>query len=332
MSSTARTHLHIKNNRAGEALFRMTPERVAAALERRPDIAARLDVTIDWDTDNFAASMKNAHGLLTWDLPTQDLARLAPKLRWIHIIGAGIEHLQPLDWLPRGVTLVNNRGVHAAKAGEYGVMAILMLNNHMPALYDAQRAGRYDPRFATPVAGKTLAVIGVGEMGGAVARASRRLGLHVIGVRRHGRRARGVHEMFGPEALDEVLARADFVVVTVPLTAETANLLDRRRLDLMKTTAGLINMSRAGLVDYAALADKLADGTLAGAVLDVFDPEPLPPCSPYWNTPNLIVTPHVSSDDEESYAPLTLDLFFDNAARHLEGRPLRNRVRPRLGY
>ena len=327
-----KVHLHIKNNRAGEEVFLMTPERVAAALERRPDVAMRVHVTIDWDTDNFAPSMGRACGLLTWDLPTDGLAALAPNLKWIHIIGAGIEHLQPLHWLPRGVTLVNNRGVHAAKAGEYGLMAILMLNNHMPALYDAQRAGRYDPRFATPAAGKTLAVIGVGEMGGAVARRASRFGLHVIGVRRSGRRARGVHEMFRPLDLDRVLARADFVLVTTPLTPETDNLLDRRRLDLMKPTAGLINMSRAAVVDYQALAAKLRDGSLAGAVLDVFDPEPLQPGSPYWNTPNLIATPHVSSDDVESYAPLTLDLFFDNAARHLEGRPLRNRVRPRLGY
>ena len=325
-------NLHIKNNRAGETLFRMTPERVAAALERRPDMAGKLDVTIDWDTDNFAASMACAEGLLTWDLPMDGLAEIAPKLKWIHIIGAGIEHLQPLDWLPRGVALVNNRGVHAAKAGEYGIMAILMLNNHMPAHYHAQRKARYDPHFSTPVAGKTLAVIGVGEMGGAVARAAKRLGLHVIGVRRGGRRARGVHEMFGPEALDGVLGRADFVLVTTPLTPETRNLLDRRRLDLMKPTAGLINMSRAGVVDYEALAAKLREGILAGAVLDVFDPEPLPPSSPYWNTPNLIATPHISSDDEVSYAPLTLDLFFDNAARYSAGRPFRNRVRPKLGY
>lgn len=325
-------HLHIKNNRAGEELFCMTPERVAAALERRPDVADRVDVTIDWDCDNFAASMKDARGLLTWDLPMDGLAARAPNLEWIHIIGAGIEHLQPLGWLPRGVTLVNNRGVHAAKAGEYGLMAILMLNNHMPALYDAQAAGRYDPRFATPAAGKTLAVIGVGGMGGAVARQASRFGLHVIGVRRGGRRARGVHEMFGPEDLDGVLARADFVLVTTPLTTETANLLDRRRLDLMKRSAGLINMSRAAVVDYEALAAKLRDGSLAGAILDVFDPEPLPHASPYWNTPNLIATPHVSSDDVDAYAPLTLDLFFDNAARYLEGRPFRNRVRPRLGY
>ncbi len=101
---------------------------------------------------------------------------------------------------------------------------------------------------------------------------------------------------------------------------------------LMKPGAGLINMSRAAVVDYEALADKLRDGSLAGAILDVFNPEPLPPDSALWTTPNLVITPHVSSDDDVAYIPLTLDLFFDNMARYLDGRPLRNRVRPALGY
>ena len=138
--------------------------------------------------------------------------------------------------------------------------------------------------------------------------------------------------MYGPEGIDAVLRRADFVVVTTPLTPETDNLIDRRRLDLMKPGAGLTNMSRARVVDYRALAEKLRWGSLAGAILDVFDPEPLPPSSPLWRTPNLIVTPHVSSDDDVAYVPPTLDLFFDNVRRYLAGRPLRNRVRPRLGH
>ena len=325
-------HVHIKNNRDGELVFRTTPERWRAALDRHPEIAGCIDATIDWDLDGFDHSMRTAEALLTWDLPTGDLARRAPRLKFIHVIGAGVEHLMPLDWLPRGVTLVNNRGVHAPKSGEYGMMAVLMLNAAMPALYTRQREARFDPIFTTPVAGKTLVIVGVGNMGGAVARQAKRHGLHVIGVRRHGRPARWVDEMHGPDAIDALLPRADFLLVTTPLTPETEGLIDRRRLDLLKPTAGVVNMGRARVVDYEALADKLRAGTLAGAILDVFSPEPLPPSSPLWETPNLIVTPHVSSDDDVSYVPLTLDLFLDNLARHLAGRPLRNRVRPALGY
>ncbi len=324
--------VHIKNNREGEAVFRITSERLAEALARHADVAPRIEARLDWDLDDFDRSMATADTLVPWALPTENLAARAPKLKWIHIIGAGIEHLLPLDWLPPGVALVNNRGVHAPKSGEYGAMAVLMLNNHLPRLVTQQRAAAFEPIFSTPAAGKTLAVIGVGKMGGAVARQAKKLGLYIIGVRRHGRRARWVDEMYGPEGIDEVLRRADFVLVTAPLTPETENLIDRRRLDLMKPGAGLINMSRARVVDYRALAEKLRRGSLAGAILDVFDPEPLPPSSPLWRTPNLIVTPHVSSDDDVSYVPLTLDLFFDNVRRYLAGRPLRNRVRPKLGY
>lgn len=324
--------VHIKNNRAAEPVFRVTRERFEAACERHPETAERITATIDLDLDNFEASIGEAEALLTWDLPTENLAERAPNLRWIHIIGAGVEHLQPLDWLPPGVKLINNKGVHAEKAGEYGAMAILMLNNAMPTLFTQQREACYESIFATSVKAKTLLIIGVGHMGGAVAKWAKRLGLHVLGTRRRARPARNVDTMYGSDAIDELLPKADFVLVTTALTPETQGLLDRRRLSLMKPTAGLINMSRAGVIDYAALTQMLHDGRLAGAVLDVFEPEPLPSDSELWQTPNLIMTPHVSSDDDVHYIPLTLDLFFDNLQRHLKGRRLRNCVRPALGY
>jgi phosphoglycerate dehydrogenase-like enzyme len=327
-----KVHVHVKNNRASRLVFRITPERFAEAAARHPETARHVEPFFDWDLDCFDQSMRHAEALITWDIPTENLAQRAPNLKWIHVIGAGVEHYLPLDWLPRGVTLVNNRGVHAPKAGEYGAMAILMLNAAMPALMTAQRAARYEPIFTTPAAGKTLAIIGVGQMGGAVARKAKQLGLRVIGVRRHGRPARWVDEMYGVDDIDRVLPQADFVLVTTPLTPESRNLIDRRRLGLMKREAGLINMSRAAVVDYRSLAEKLREGSLAGAVLDVFDPEPVPSDSTLWATPNLIITPHISSDDDVAYIPLTLDLFFDNLARYLAGRSLRNRVRPALGY
>ena len=324
--------LHIKNNRAGEDLFRTTPERWAAACKRHPETAKRVDVVIDFDTDRFEDSMAMAHGLVTWDLPTDDLARKAPHLRWIHIIGAGVEHLQPLDWLPRGVTLTNNRGVHAAKTAESAAMAVLMLHNRIPAYATDQRARRWNPIFVPPITGKTVAVIGVGEMGGAAARAFKRLGLRVLGVRRGAKGHRAVDRMSGPDQLHAVLSEADFVHIALPMTAETRGLIDGAALDAMKPGAGLVNFGRGPVIDHDALADRLRSGHLSGAVLDVHDEEPLPPGAGIWDVPNLIITPHVSSDDHEAYLPLTLDLVFDNAARLLAGTPLRNRVRPKLGY
>jgi phosphoglycerate dehydrogenase-like enzyme len=138
--------------------------------------------------------------------------------------------------------------------------------------------------------------------------------------------------MVGPDHLHEVLAEADFVHVTTPLTEETRHLIDAAAMDAMKPGARLINFGRGPVVDAAALAERLRDGRVGGAILDVHDPEPLPETSPLWDAPNLIVTPHVSSDDDVSYVPKTLDLVFDNLGRLLDGRPLRNRVRPSLGY
>ena len=339
---TRKIRVHFKSNRAsagswpdseeGERVFAFTRERFDEAALDHPELALLIDPVFDWDRDNFDESMADAEVLVTWDLPTVDLATRAPHLKWIHIVGAGVEHLMPMSWLPGAVVLTNSKGVHARKSGEYGLMALLMLNNAMPALIEAQRAAHYGPVYATAIEGKTLLILGVGQIGGAVAGHAKHMGMHVIGVRRSGRHSRHVDEMVKLDKLEAQLPRADFVLVSLPATPETRGVLDAGRLAMMKRGAGLVNLARASLVDYDALATLLRAGQLGGAVLDVFDPEPLPRSSALWTVPNLIITPHVSSDEQERYVPLVLDLFFDNIARLLEGRPLRNRVRPELGY
>jgi glyoxylate/hydroxypyruvate reductase A len=319
-------HVHVENSKRSDPVFRVTPELFAAAAARHPDVAARVTATFGEDLADFDRAMQTAEAMIGWRLPTQGLRERAPRLRWVHLKGAGVEHLQPLDWVPPGLVLTNNRGVHAPKAGEFAATAILMLNARIPELLAQQREHRWRQLFSTPVAGKTLVIVGVGAMGGAAARRARGLGLTVVGVRRSGRRHAAVHEMHPPERLDELLPRADFLLLTVPLTRATRHLIGRPQLDRLRPEAGLVNMARAGVVDYQALAEKLRAGQLAGAVLDVFDPEPLPAESFLWDTPRLVMTPHVSSDDAARYTPLTLDLFFGNLRRYLAGRPLRNRV------
>ncbi len=342
MTTSRKTRVHIKNNHfsadtfpntpEGEAVFTITRQRYQRSARDYPDVARQLDVFIDWDTEHFEESMAGTEVLVAWDLPVDNLVGIAPGLKWIHIIGAGVEHLTPMDWLPDGVQLTNNKGVHATKGGEFGLMSILMLHNAMPAIVSNQRSARYDSIYSTPVAGKTLVLIGVGSIGKSVAAHAKAIGIEVIGVSRHGHPVNQVDRMVSVEQLDQVLPKADFVFVVTPLTDETRNLLDRRRLDLLKPGAGLVNIGRAAVVDYQALTEKLEDGSISGAVLDVFDQEPLPPDSPYWNVPNLIVTPHVSADDGHAYVAMTLSVFFENMKRYLAGEPLRNRVNPDLGY
>lgn len=342
MDPDRRIKVHVKNNHASPETFPSTPEsepvftttreRWDEAARRHPDMAKNLEVFIDWDTENFASSMKDTEVLLCWDLPTADLASVAPGLKWIHIIGAGVEHLCPMDWVPDGVTLVNNKGAHAAKAGEFGLMSILMLHSHMPAIVTHQRSGRWESLFSTPIAGKTVLIVGVGSLGGGAARRLKSLGVEVLGVNRSGRPHPEVDEMVTSERIDDVLPRADYVFVSLPATPETVGLFSRRRLESLKRGAGIVNVGRSSAMDYEALADLLRGGHLSGAVLDVFDPEPLPSTSPLWSVPNLIVTPHVSADDGDNYVPITLDIFFNNMRRYLKGEPLQNVVRPDLGY
>ncbi|MBT5267799.1 MAG: D-2-hydroxyacid dehydrogenase [Rhodospirillaceae bacterium] len=333
MPAPERIRLHIKNNRDGEELFRTTPERYRAAEARYPEIAKRVDVTIDWDLDNFETSISQAHALLTWELPTENLAARAPELRLIHTIGAGIEHLQPVDaWLPAAATLTNNRGVHAEKTGESAAMALLMLNNNMPKYATDQRAHRWDPQFAPTVAGKTVTLLGVGEMGGAAAEWFKRFGLRVLGVRRSGEAHPHADKIYPTAQILEAVAEADFVHVTLPSTKETNGMIDASVLDAMKPGAGIVNFGRAAVIDHAALFDRLRSGHIGGAILDVHDPEPLPADAEVWDVPNLLVVPHVTSDDVETYADLTLDLVFENIGRWIDGKAFRNRVDPVLGY
>lgn len=133
-------------------------------------------------------------------------------------------------------------------------------------------------------------------------------------------------------AFDAVLPEADFVVNAAPLTPETRNLLCRRHFGVMKHRAGFLNIGRAGSVDHDALVEALQMGTLSGAIIDVHDPEPLPPSSPLWYADNLVLTPHVTSDDLDGYLPKTFDLVFANAARLMGGEPLVNMVDPARGY
>ena len=334
--------VHVKNNHAspdtfpptkeGEAVFTITEERFQAACDKYPDVAKQIEVCIDWDLDRFSESMESADVLVTWDLPTDNLARVAPKLQWIHIIGAGVEHLCPMTWLPDGITVVNNRGTHAAKGGEFGLMSILMLHSRLPAIINNQETSTWRSLFSGPIVDKTVVIIGIGHIGASIARRCKALDMNVIGVSRHGRPVPGIDNVCTSNELDTVLPAADFVALAAPLTVETRNLFDRRRQALTKPGAGIVNIGRSATMDYLALVENLQSGHFSGAILDVFDEEPLPEDSRLWHTPNLIVTPHISADDGNTYVEMTLDLVFTNLERYLDGKPLNNIVDPALGY
>ena len=333
-------HIHVENRIAQDLVYHVTRERMDGALERHPEIAARIAATtISYDLEGFDDAVPTADVIVLptpvlaeWRPSLYRLAELAPRLKFCFQTGAGAEKIMPLDWLPDGAVLTNNSGAHAEKAGEFMAMAILMLNNRLPHFITRQKAHDWDESYATHVGGKTLLVVGVGNMGGAGAAAAKKLGMHVIGVRPSGAPHQAVDEMATPDRLHEMLPRADFVLCATPLTAETRGMMGRAEFALMKPTAGLISMGRGAVIDNDALVEALSEKKIDGAILDVTDPEPLPADSPMWDVPNLVITPHMSSDDAELYIPNTLDVLFENLRRLLAGEPLLNQVDAARGY
>ena len=324
-SRGGKTHVHIENNRDLGRVFEFTTAFLEAARRRSPTAKGRLSFTVGYDGDILEDALRTADALIGWNFDRRDLSRRAPRLKWVHSIGAGVEHMLPLDWVPRGVTLTNNRGVHGERATEYIAAAVLMLNNRIPEMVRHQQKARWVPSYNTSIKGKTLLILGVGSIGGAAAEWASGFGLDVIGIRRSGKPRKGVRQMHRPAALRTLLPRADFVLVATPDTDETHQMIGRAEIALLKRGAGLVNIGRAGVVDYEALRERLQAGELS-AVLDVFDPEPLPSGSSLWRTPNLIITPHSSLDDPGYYVPRTLDLVLENAIRLADGKALRNRV------
>jgi phosphoglycerate dehydrogenase-like enzyme len=324
--------VHIENLRGRPGVYQLTEARWAAACARHRALARRVEASIGWDGEDLDAALRDSDFLIGIRTRLERLAQRAPRLKWIHVTMAGVDRFLPLDWLPPGAVLTNNHGAHGVKAEQYMHMAYTMLNTRMAEIAVNQHARRWLQVFSPSISGKTALVVGLGDLGQAAVRAAQKLGLRVVGVSRSGKRVPGVDAVHKSAALDRLLPAADYLVLAMPLTPDTRNLMSRARLDRLKPTAGVINIARAQVLDYDALASKLGNGELAGAVVDVVDPEPLPPESPLWDTPHLVITPHISCDDAEHYLDISLDLWFANLARILQGKPLRNRVDPRRGY
>ena len=340
--SNKKIKIHIKNNhwaprsfptdKEGEKVFTITNAHFEKALEKFPQIKEKIEIFIDWDEDNFNSSMSNSDILIAWNFPTSNLKKISPNLKWIHCISAGINHLIPLDWMHEGLKLTNNSGIHSKKAGEYGLMSVLMLQNHLPKIITNQKNKRFISLFSNPIAGKTVVVIGTGALGGSMIKLLSPLGVKIIGVNKKGGNVDGCSKVLTIEKIDSILPEADILYLALPETPETKNLINRERLNLLKSSCGIVNIGRQSALDYDSLCEKLTKNELAGAILDVFEPEPIEPNSKLWDTPNLVITPHVSSDDGESYVRLTLELFVKNLKLFIENKPLVNQIDKKLGY
>ena len=334
--------IHVKNNHwapgsfptdaEGEKNFTITKEHFTQALNNFPEIKEKVEIFVDWDEDNFKTSLANSDILVAWDFSTINLKKVAPNLKWIHVISAGVEHLHPLDWMFDGLVLTNSSGAHTKKAGEYGLMSILMLQNHMTKIITNQKNNNFVSLFSNPIAGKTVVLVGTGNLGTSMAKLVAPLGVNIIGVNKRGRITEGCSKVISIDKIDTVLPDADFLYLAVPETPETKNLISKERLNMLKPTCGIVNIGRQSIMDYGLLCEKLSNNEIAGAILDVFTHEPIEKNSKLWNIPNLVITPHVSSDDNGNYVKLTLDIFIKNLKLFIENKELSNQVDKKLGY
>jgi phosphoglycerate dehydrogenase-like enzyme len=252
----------------------------------------------------------------------------APNLRWLQTFNAGIDHPIFARFMERGVRLTTSAGASAEPIAQTALAGMLLLARGFPHWLDAQRRRAWEPltpaRIPRDLRGQVLLVLGLGAIGAELARLARALGLYVIGVRRSpARGGEPVDELHPPEALPELLTRADWLAIACALTDETRGLIDAQALARLPRGAHLLNVARGGIVDEEALIGALRAERIAGAYLDVFATEPLPAESPLWGLPNVIATPHNSAAalGNESRQH---EIFLDNLARYGRGEPLRN--------
>ena len=258
--------------------------------------------------------------------PSAEAFQAGRKLRWIHEMGTGIDQYVAIEGLADSdITLTNALGPHANPMADHVFALLLSLTHCLPELFEDQRARRwemnkYQDRYVE-LEGRTMGILGLGGIGRSVARRAHGFGMKVYAV--DIRPVPGmpqVEGVWGLDRLDDLISISDVLVITVPYTAETHHLIDRRRFALMKPTSYLIAISRGGIVDEPPLIDALREGRIAGAGLDVMEEEPLPKDSPIWGLPNLVMSPHASATTPELYEGRKR-IFKENLRRFLANEP-----------
>lgn len=282
-----------------------------------------------------AADVAEADAIAAWRFDAPLLAA-AGRLRWLQTGGAGVDTLPLAELARRGVILTNNSGVHAPNIAEHTLAMMLAFARQIPQLVRAQDRHVWRDtdthRAVFELNGQTLLLLGLGEIGLAIAARAAALNLRVLGVRRRQRPVPDLPIEIAPMSrLPELLAMADHVVTSLPLTPATAGLLDAERLAAMKPGAYVYNVGRGPVIDTAALVAALQSGYLGGAGLDVVDPEPLPADSPLWDLPNVLITSHTSGASPRYWERGT-KILMENAKRFVAGAELLNVVDLEAGY
>jgi phosphoglycerate dehydrogenase-like enzyme len=274
-----------------------------------------------------------------------------PNLRWVQFHLSGVDAIVDHPLLHTDILITSLSGASAPQLAEYALMGMLALGRRVPRMVADKAARRWaEDRFErfrpVELRGATVGIVGYGSAGREIARLCRACGATVLAVKRdlrslddHGYRLKDLGDpsadlaerLYPPQAVASMASLCDFLVIAAPLTPETRGMIDRRVFEALKPTAFLVDLSRGGLVDHAALVEALAEKKLAGALLDVFPVEPLPDGSPLWEMPNVLLSPHIAGASGDYYERAT-ELFAENLRRYLSDQPLLNLYDPQRGY
>jgi phosphoglycerate dehydrogenase-like enzyme len=301
--------------------------------ERFAALGTGIDSFAARDAETLMGRVAEADVLVISGLWQNTLLDHAKKLRFIQAIGAGTDQFPRDELAPRGIRLASARGVNARAVAEHAMALILALSRRLPEARDnqARRVWRQMigdlARREDELGGKTLLVVGLGDIGGRLGRLGKAFDMHVVGLRRNPSLGPGTADAVHPmSALNSLLPDADFVALTCPLTKETENLIDAEALACMKPSSYLVNVARGRVVDEAALVEALGARRIAGAGLDVTAEEPLPSISPLWGMEHVLITPHTAGETRH-YEDNVIEILRDNLERLWRGESqLRNQV------
>ncbi|HYQ40877.1 MAG TPA: D-2-hydroxyacid dehydrogenase [Polyangiaceae bacterium] len=307
----------------------------ASVLSRARDISPRIDVVTEQEFRQRPDWLDEADVLFTQRIAPERLLT-AKRLKWVQTFGAGVEWLLTPDFRGRDELLVTNAsGIHAQPITEhvFGLMLTFARQLHRAArLQSARRWQSAELQSSvSSLSGATLGVVGLGAIGRKIAAAAAVFGMRVIALKRSPSNVSGVERVFGPGQLVPFLKEAEYIVNTLPLTAQTRGLFGPQAFAAMRSDAVFINVGRGGTVQTDALLRALEGGSIAGAALDVTDPEPLPAVHPLWSLPNVVITPHYAGS-HPGYVQRASAIFLENLARFVAGHELTNLVDLHQGY
>ena len=264
----------------------------------------------------------------------REVFRLSANLRWIHSRSAGLDRTLFPELIESPVTLTNGTGVFSPSLGEFALAAILYFAKDFRRMVRNQMACVWEPFDVQPVSGRTVGIVGYGDIGRAVAARAVALGMKVLALKRHAALTNAdplVEQVYGPDGRLEMLSRCDYVVVAAPLTSETHAMIAEPEFAVMKSEAVVINVGRGPVIKEEALLGALSAGRIKGAALDVFDREPLPGNHPFYKLENVLLSPHCA-DHTPDWLDQAMQFFLTQFERFQKNEPLMNVVDKQLGY